>query len=195
MIQMLRYIGRRHYIGSLLLCFLFALGAGCQSRFPERASLEQSRVGHPEYTLGPGDKVKITVYTHTDLSGSFSVDSTGRLSLPLIRGIDAKGLTLLELEQTIRKRLLANYIADPKVSADLLELRPYCVFGEVNNPGCYSYIYGMSAAKAIAQAGGYTYRAKVNEFVVTRDNGRKVAGNHDAPILPGDVIEVFERFF
>ena len=184
-----------HFMGSIALAFMIALGLGCQSNLPDMASLEQSVVGHPEYTLGPGDKVKITVYTHEDLSGIFSVDSAGRISLPLIQGIKASGLTLIELEKTISEQLIVNYIADPKVSADLLELRAYCVFGEVERPGCFPFVYGMNAAKAIATAGGYTYRAKVNKFVVTRDDGRKVAGNHEVPVFPGDTIEIYERFF
>lgn len=184
-----------HFMGKIALAFMIVLGLGCQSNLPDMASLEQSVVGHPEYTLGPGDKVKITVYTHEDLSGSFSVDSTGRISLPLIQGIKAGGLTLIELEKTVSEQLIANYIADPKVSADLIVLRDYCVFGEVEKPGCFPFVYGMNAAKAIATAGGYTYRARVNEFVVTRDDGRKVAGNHDVPIFPGDIIQIYERFF
>ena len=67
--------------------------------------------------------------------------------------------------------------------------------GEVRIPGCFGYIYGMIASKAIAMAGGYTYRAKKNELVITREDGRKVAGNHDTPVFSGDVIEVLERFF
>lgn len=188
-------VSMSHFIGYIVLAFIIVIGTGCQSNLPDMDSLEQSVAGHPEYTLGPGDRVNITVYTHQDLSGSFSVDSSGRISLPLIQGIEASGLTLIELEKTISEELSANHIADPKVSADLVELRPFCVFGEVEKPGCYPYIYGMTAAKAIATAGGYTYRAKVNEFVVTRDNGRKVAGAHEVPVFPGDIIEIYERFF
>ena len=101
----------------------------------------------------------------------------------------------MELEKSISERLIAVHIAERKVSADLLELRDYCVLGEVERPGCFPYVYGMNAAKAIATAGGYTYRAHVNEFVVTRDDGRKVAGNHQVPVFPGDTIEIYERFF
>ena len=81
------------------------------------------------------------------------------------------------------------------MSADLLELRSYCVFGEVAKPGCFPYVYGMNAARAIATAGGYTYRAHVNEFVVTRDDGHRVAGAHEVPVFPGDIIEIYERFY
>jgi polysaccharide export outer membrane protein len=66
--------------------------------------------------------------------------------------------------------------------------------GEVKNPGCFSYVPGMTASEAVAMAGGYTYRAKKNQLVITR-NGNKLGGDHDTPVLWGDVIEVLERLF
>lgn len=179
----------------LISCFFVVLGTGCQGTFPDQGTLETPSLEHPPYTLGPGDKVRITVYGHEDLSGAFTVDDTGRISLPLIRGINVKGLTLPELEQTITKQLLNNDIVNPKVSADLVELRPFCVLGEVRNPGCFSYVFGMTASKAIAKAGGYTYRANETKFLITREDGRKTTGNRNTPVFVGDMIEVFERLF
>jgi hypothetical protein len=43
-------------------------------------------------------------------------------------------------------------------------------------------------------AGGFTYRAVEDEFVIQRD-GREIAASKDTPVRPGDVIEVEERFF
>lgn len=180
----------------LVLGLIVALGAGCQS--PTTVTDEAPKYTAPGdrvYRLGPGDKVRVIVYGQEDLSGSFEVDSVGRVALPLIRGVDAEGLTIPELEQTITQRLKESFFADPKVSIELMKTRPFCVLGEVRNPGCFSYAYGMRAAMAIAVAGGYTYRAKENEFVLTRSDGKQFLGSHDTPILPGDVIEVDERFF
>ena len=50
------------------------------------------------YRLAAGDRVKVTVYGHEDLSGEFDLDGDGRLSLPLIRDIAAAGLSVRELE-------------------------------------------------------------------------------------------------
>lgn len=179
----------------LISCFFVVLGTGCRGTLPDQNAMEAPGLEHPPYTLGPGDKIRVTVYEHEDLSGSFTVDDAGRISLPLIRGINVKGLTLPELEQTITKQLLNNDIINPKVSADLIELRPFCVLGEVRNPGCFSYVFGMNASKAIAKAGGYTYRANETKFLITREDGRKTMGNRNTPVFVGDTIEVFERLF
>jgi len=180
----------------LIIIFITVLIAGCANTFPDDTFTEHARIyGHPAYSLGPGDKIRVTVYGHDDLSGNFSVDEAGRISLPLIRGINVKGLSLPELESTITKHLLSNYIVNPKVSVDLLVLRQFCILGEVRNPGCYSNVHGLSANNAIAIAGGYTYRALKYKLAITREDGRKVVGNHDTPIFGGDTIEVFERYF
>lgn len=147
------------------------------------------------YTLGPGDKLRITVLGHEQLSGPFEVDSAGRIAMPLIARVDAAGLTLAQLESDITKKLTDKYIAEPRVSIDLVKSRPFCVLGEVNNPGCFEYVYGMTAAKAIAFAGGYTYRALQNELIITGEDGRGSAASQATRIRPGDTIEIKQRFF
>lgn len=182
-----------------LLRFLLVLPVvmimACQTMQPNAVSTGTEQQAPRVYTLGPGDKIHITVYEHADLSGNFTVDDTGRLSMPLIGGIDVRGMSLPELEKTIGQRLLASDILNPKVSAGLLELRPFCVLGEVRNPGCFNYIHGLTASRAVALAGGYTYRAVKNKFVITREDGHKVKGDNDTPVYRGDLVEVAERFF
>ncbi len=180
----------------LALAFSLLMLGGCESNFPEKEFYQAPRmVKQTPYKLGPGDKIRVTVYEHDDLSGSYSVDDTGRISLPLILGVNAKGLTLPELEEKIAKAFASNYIVNPKVSVDMIKLRPFCILGEVRNPGCFSHIHGMNSAQAIALAGGYTYRAYKDKFAITREDGRKIAGDVNTPIFGGDIIEVYERYF
>ena len=176
-----------------LLGLLILVIAGCQKPPPQQTAGENGPP--PIYTLGPGDQVRVIVFQQAELSGNFEVDSTGRLALPLIRGIDAGGLTLTGLEDQITQRLAEEDYINPRVSVDLVKTRPICVLGEVNKPGCFDYVYGMRAASAIAMAGGYTYRALKNSVQVTRSEGEKVTGAHDTLLYPGDVIEIDERFF
>jgi polysaccharide export outer membrane protein len=165
----------------------------CQKTPPPQTSNETGPP--PIYTLGPGDHVRVIVYQQEALSGTFEVDSTGRLALPLIRGVSAKGLTLTGLEEIISQRLEAEQFKNPRVSVDLVKTRPVCVLGEVNKPGCFDYVYGMRAASAIALAGGYTYRALQNSVRVTRSEGDSITGVHETLLYPGDIIEIDERFF
>ena len=50
---------------------------------------------------------------------------------------------------------------------------------------------------AVALAGGFTYRAKQNDFLLQRggSNAEAVTVGIDTPILPGDIVTVQERFF
>jgi len=180
----------------MLVCFLASSLSSCAHNFPEEVFLEpHGAVERTAYTLGPGDKIRVMVYEHQDLSGSYNIDDSGRISMPLIRGIHAKGLTLPELEDRISDELARNFIVNPKVSIDIEELRPFCILGEVRNPGCFNHIHGMNTAQAVAIAGGFTYRAYKDKFAITREDGQKVAGSADTPIYGGDTIEVYERYF
>lgn len=175
----------------LILLTTLWLG-GCQTPPPTASEANQPP---PVYTLGPGDKIRVTVYQREDLSGVFEIDSSGRVSLPLIRGIQVTGLTVPGVEEAIIKRLKREQFTSPKVSVDLTKSRPVCVLGEVNKPGCFDYIYGMRATTAIAMAGGYTYRARQDSLKIMRAIGKKVTGTHDILVYPGDVIEIDERLF
>jgi len=151
----------------------------------------------PEYRLGIGDRLRVTVFGHDDLSGEFEVSSNGSITLPLIGEVGAANVTLTELEQKITGKLRPDYLKNPQVSAEVLNYRPFYIIGEVRNPGDYPYVGGMRVVNAIAMAGGFTYRADEDGILVTRaaGDGTLVEVSADAPIYPGDVIEVPERFF
>ncbi len=150
------------------------------------------------YTLGSGDKVRVTVFGHEDLSGEFEVDGSGNISLPLIRNVKAEGLTVRQLEQSITERLSPDYLINPSVSVEVLNYRPFYIYGEVTKPGSYPFVNGMTVVNAVAMAGGFTYRARTGSVRIVRagDPQRKpVDADKDTPVLPGDIIEVPERYF
>lgn len=159
------------------------------------SALAQERLQHQ---LEPGDQLQITIYGHDDLSGKFEVDNLGTLSLPLIQKVKAEGLTLIELETAITAKLHPDYIKNPKISIEMLNYHPFYIIGEVNNPGSYPFANGLTIMRAVALAGGYTYRAKKNKALLTHANDpdkKKTPANHDTTIAPGDTIEIPERFW
>ena len=150
------------------------------------------------YKLGAGDQIKVTVFGQEDLSGQFLVDGTGIISLPLIGNVRAGNVTTRELEEAIVDKLKPDYLKNPRVSVEVLNYRPFYIIGEVKNPGSYPYVSGMSIVNAVALAGGFTYRAREDRIFITRgaDQTRtKQEATRDTVVLPGDVIEVPERFF
>ncbi len=147
------------------------------------------------YFLGPGDIVRIDVFGDQALSGEHQVNASGEIAVPLIGNVTANGITPDKLKKKIEEQL-AEYMRDPKVSVQTITYRPVYVVGEVNSPGRYEYEDGMTVINAIAVAGGYTYRAKKESYIIDRKaTGESVAATANSPLLPGDVITVRERYF
>lgn len=150
------------------------------------------------YQLGPNDKVRLTVFRHEDLSGEFELDGEGYFAMPLVGEILAGGLTARQLENEIEVQLKGGgYLVNPQVSLEVLNYRPFYIVGEVRNPGSYPYVNGMTVINAVALAGGFTYRASQSSITITRggSNGNQADTEPQTQVLPGDVIEVPERFF
>jgi polysaccharide export outer membrane protein len=150
------------------------------------------------YRLDSGDRVRVIVFGQDNLSRVYSIDASGMVSLPLIGPVRARGLTPFELSTDLEAELRRKYIKDPKVSIEIETYRPFFILGEVNKPGGYPYVNGMTAEAAVAIAEGYTERAKKRMVRLTRRfNGvnSTVMVPTDYPVQPGDTIYVLERFF
>jgi len=150
------------------------------------------------YTLGTGDKVRVIVFGEADLGGEFVIDDTGIVSMPLLGQIAAKGRTVHQLEEDITAKLGAQYLKDPRVSIEVLHYRPFYIIGEVNKPGEYPYVANMSVLKAVALAGGYTYRANESSVYIRRKGGadeEKLPADDTTKVEPGDIVNVVERWF
>jgi polysaccharide export outer membrane protein len=150
------------------------------------------------YELGSGDKLRVNVFGETDLSGEFAVDDSGFVRLPLIGQITAGGRTVRQLEQDIAARLGAQYLKDPRVSIEVMSRRPFYIIGEVNKPGEYPFVAGMSVLNAVAMAGGYTYRANESSVYIKRKGAteeEKYPADDTTKLWPGDIVNVVERWF
>ncbi len=150
------------------------------------------------YRLGPGDALRVTVFRHEDLSGEFRLDGDGYFALPLVGEILGGGRTSRQLENEIEGALKSGgYLVEPQVSIQVLNYRPFYIIGEVNNPGSFEYVNGMTVINAVALAGGFTYRADQDDIVISRggSSGPELEAAPDTEVLPGDIIEVQERFF
>ena len=177
----------------LLLAATALLGGCAQSpAFPEGASAAPV---NSEYRLGSGDKVNMKVFGDESLSGTYQVDGRGMFTVPLVGNIEANGLSKNELEDTLRTKL-KRYLNDPRVAVEIESYRPFYIIGEVQKPGSYPYVSGMTVINAVAIAGGFTYRAKEDQFAIRRNQERTtVEGQKLTEVFPGDVIVVRERYF
>lgn len=180
--------------------FAIVLVTACQSTpgVSSEAAVSAERESAGEYRLGTDDEIRLTVFGHDDLSGQFIVSNSGTVSLPLIGEVQAAGLTITDFIAEAESSLKDGYLKEPRVSAQVLNFRPYYILGEVNQPGEYPYSTDLTVLKAIATAGGFTYRANKREIMIKTiddDNERKILLTPNTDIQPGDTIRVLERFF
>jgi polysaccharide export outer membrane protein len=150
------------------------------------------------YRLDSGDKLRVSVFGQADLSGEYNIDSSGLVALPLIEPVPARGLTTPEFAQRLESVLAQRLLRNPAVSIEVVEFRPFFILGEVNQPGQYSYVGGMSVRTAVAIAGGFTERASTSDVIITRQvDGvpREGYASIGSQIMPGDTVLVRERYF
>ncbi len=183
---------------------LFVIGlqvAGCYTDYGPVAAtpdpiLRTSTIGTH---LEPADTLKVTIYGEEALSGSYVIDPSGNITMPLVGAIRAAGRTRSELEREITRRYSAGkYLQEPKVTVDVTSYRPIYVLGEILRPGAYPYTSGLNSLTAITQAGGLTYRAS-RDTVFVQHAGEDVWQMYPLSasvlIAPGDLIRIPERYF
>lgn len=150
------------------------------------------------YRLDAGDKLRIVVFGQEGLTNTYAVDAGGSITMPLIGGVRAKGLSPAELAGVITARLKHGYIREPYVAVEIEAYRPFFILGEVTAPGQYPYVPSMTAESAVAIAGGFTPRAQRQDVKLTRTYpaGPVTTTFPLATTLkPGDTILVGERWF
>jgi polysaccharide export outer membrane protein len=151
-----------------------------------------------EFRLAAGDKLRVTVFGEDKLTGEYDIDVGGYVSLPLAGTVKAAGLTKVELEKALARKLSGEYLRDPKVTVDVATFRPFYILGEVEKPGEYPYKSGLNVMSAMAVAGGPTYRASGSKVLIQRGGVgafQEVALSPTVQIYPGDLVRVPERFF
>jgi len=156
----------------------------------------------PDFTIGLGDVVRISVWKDPELSGSFQVRPDGWISYPLIGDLQVVGRTTEDLRQSVTEAL-KEFIAAPAVTVIVEEInsRRFFVTGQVASPGVFTLLQRTTLMQAIAMAGGVTEFADKDKIVVLRQNGERlqlsvkriISGQRPEDNLalePGDTIVV-----
>lgn len=68
------------------------------------------------------------------------------------------------------------------------------VYGQVQQPGAFSYAPGQSFRQALALAGGPTLAGSTKRIKVRRE-GKEIQANLDDPVKPEDVLIIREKLF
>ncbi len=180
---------------TLLACIYIS---GCSAQISPAPVSETISVQNSEYRLGTGDTLRLIVFGHEQLSGEFNIGASGKVSFPLILDTQVSGLTTRELEKVITEKLAPQYLRNPKVSVEVIKYRDVYILGEVRTPGKYPYIPNMTIQKAVAIAGGYTYRANEKTAKLihqSQDTITTKTVNDMAIVSPGDTVIITRKWF
>jgi polysaccharide export outer membrane protein len=166
----------------------------------------------PDYRIGPGDTLKVSVFQNDNLTATLPVRPDGKISTPLVEDMVAVGKTPSQLARDIEKAL-AEYIKSPKVSVVVtVALSVYSqvkVIGQVKTPESLPFREGMTVLDAVLAVGGLSQFAAGNRAQLIRtENGKQteikvkldsLLNNGDMKqnlaLRPGDVLVVPETRF
>lgn len=125
------------------------------------------------YVIGPEDIIFISVYREPEISHQYGVRPDGRITVPLIKDIQAAGLTPEQLGQNITKALM-EFINKPDVVVSVLQVnsKKFFVSGEVNRPGQYPLVTPITVFEALNEAGGFRDFANKKNIVIMRGSER-----------------------
>jgi polysaccharide export outer membrane protein len=167
---------------------------------PQPVAAEPMLVAAPanSYTLDSGDKLRVVVFGQEGLTSSYSVDTSGNITMPLIGAVRARGMSAAGLQAAVVAKLRNGFVREPHVAVEVEAYRPFFILGEVTLPGQYPYVPNMTVETAVAIAGGYTPRAFKYKIEISRQvNGltekRVVSPEH--PVRPGETVHIAERWF
>lgn len=158
------------------------------------------------YVIGSGDILQINVWHEPEASVSSTVVRTdGLISLPLIKEIQAAGLTPAELEKLITERI-SKQIRNADVTVLVKEIHSEKIYliGALKKEAQLVLKSPLTVLQAIAEAGGLTDYAKRNKIYVLRQEKSKqlrfpfdypavIRGEHmeqNIILKPGDTIVV-----
>ncbi|MDW8289674.1 MAG: SLBB domain-containing protein [Armatimonadota bacterium] len=154
------------------------------------------------YQLGPGDVLILRYWSETmqPREETLRVDPQGALLLPMGGRVIARGQTLMQLEETVRKAL-SRVIRNVQVTLTLQALRTMTIIvaGEAFAPGSYQVPAVATLFNALYACGGPSDNGSLRRIQIRRSDGSVHTfdfyrfllhgdGRQDMPLQPGDVI-------
>lgn len=126
------------------------------------------------YAVLPGDVLQISVWKEPDLQLEVLVRPDAAFSFPLAGDISTKGLSVVELQEELSRRL-SRYLSNPVVTISVTQVlgNKVYVIGQVNKPGEFVVNPQVDVMQALSMAGGLTAFADTNDIKILRRTGDK----------------------
>ncbi len=154
----------------------------------------------PEYVIGPGDEIRITVWGKVEGKWTVVVDRDGNIALPKVGILGVTGLTFKELKGLLYKEFSQYYASfDMNVSMGTLRTIKVYVVGNAKKPGAYTISSVSTLVNALFDVGGPSKTGGMRGIQVKR-GGKTVVHfdlydlllrgdkTRDIRLMPEDVI-------
>lgn len=130
------------------------------------------------YTLGPGDKLKIEYFGNETIAKEGYITRKGVIHLPLLGPVTLAGLTMEMADQIIQKKV-SNELIGTSVYLNLSEFRSINVYvvGAAYKPGSYTFSSFTTLTNVIFSSGGVSQIGSLRNIQLRRDG--KTIGKYD----------------
>jgi len=154
----------------------------------------------PDYVVGPGDELRITVWGKVEGAWNIEVDRDGTVRLPKAGIVVVGGLTFDQARDVLRKEFSRYYTGfEMNVSLGALRTMTVYVVGNARQPGAYTVSSLATMGNVLIQAGGPTKAGSMRDIQIRRggktvsrldlyDFLRRGDKSGDHRLLPEDVI-------
>lgn len=126
------------------------------------------------YRINGGDLLHISVYGEPNLDKDVAVQPDGGVAFPLVGNLNARGMTLQELQREIANNLRESQyfpnLTDNEVTVSMVRAtgNSVSVVGQVEQPGTFAYDTQLDVMQALSLAGGLTPFASKDDIKILR---------------------------
>lgn len=169
-----------------------------QPRRVEKNEVFTTASGSPEYKIGPGDTLEITLWKGTTgTTEDILVRPDGRISFGFVEDLKVTGITANQLDEILTRDLM-QYIKYPRIDVIVktYESKFVTFVGEVytninfrSGPGKYELTGKVTLLEMLSQIGGPTKDANLREVRVRNRNGQSFTVDLYRAINYGDTSQ------
>jgi polysaccharide export outer membrane protein len=197
----------RSLLSGVLCLACVAASAGCSApgQYVWFTNLPASAAaGRQDYLISVGDVVDVRALNHEEISVKEKVRVDGRIAIPLIGEVEARGKRPSALRAELEGRL-KDFIVSPSITVNVVETEQMTllILGEVSRPGAFKVDSNVPLAHALALGGGLTDYASRDSIYVVREQPvpQRIRFTYQAimrnegragefPLHSGDLVEV-----
>lgn len=169
------------------------------------------------YRIGPGDRIRVSVYGQEEFSSDHLVGPDGAIMLPVFGRITINNMTQEDAVEAINLKLREMFI-EPQTIVQVLDFRNnYCyILGRITNAGKYSFSGPPTLLELLTLAGGVkplggklanslltNYSSRYDKAIIVRGRDQLIEVDLDRllrdgrmelnlPLIPGDIVNIPE---